>query len=153
MIPAPVHADFFMLALCLYREASGDGPAGMTAVGCVVRNRVHRRQSGYYVEVVRRLQFSSITDPKDPQLVKYPSAFDEDWKLAQSIAEGIILDVIQDTTNGSTMYYAPVSMTQGNIAPKTMLLNGKQRVIPKTWDMTKIKFQAEIGKQLYFTEA
>lgn len=151
MTPA-THSDYFMLALCLWREATIDGAVGMTAVGSVVRNRAIKRGTTFYAEVVRKWQFSSISDPKDPQLTKYPSDLDATWKLAQDIATGIILGVIADTTNGSTMYYAPRAMTQGNIAATTINLDGVDTVFPKGWDRTKVKYQTKQGSQYFFTE-
>lgn len=150
----PTHADYFMLSLCLWREAVSDGPEGMAAVGWVVRNRVTRRDSSFYTEVVRRLQFSSITDPKDGQLTKYPSEFDADWKVAQSIAEGVILETIADPTNGSTMYYSPRALTQGNVAADMYDFDGsgKKMVFPKGWNYAAVKYQKTIGVQLFFTE-
>lgn len=128
-------ADLFMLALCLYREARGDGDAGMIAVGCVVRNRVHRRNSSYYVEVVKRLQFSSITAKGDPQLILYPAALDASWIKAQAIAAGIISGSIADTTQGSTLYYA-------NTIP-----------FPASWNRAVLTPTVTVGNQFFFKEA
>lgn len=128
-------ADLFMLALCLYREARGDGDAGMTAVGCVVRNRVHRRNSSYYAEVVKPWQFSSITATGDSQLIKYPAALDASWVKAQAIAQGIIGGTIVDTTEGSTLYYA-------NTIP-----------FPKNWNKAVITATVTVGNQYFFKES
>lgn len=133
-------ADFFMLALCLYREARGEGDAGMTAVGCVVRNRVRRRNSSFYAEIVRPLQFSSITDggsakrKVDRQLSLYPAALDAAWVKAQAIAKDIISGLAPDVTNGATMYYA-------NTIP-----------FPETWDKSKLISTGRVGNQFFFRE-
>lgn len=127
-------ADIFMLSLCLWREARGDGDAGMTAVGCVVRNRVHRRNSSFYAEVVRRLQFSSITATGDPQLIVYPQALDAAWVKAQLLAAGIINGSIADTTEGSTLYYA-------NSIP-----------FPKDWNKAVLTATVTVGNQFFFRE-
>ncbi len=100
--------DDFMLALCMWREARGDGAAGMTAVGCVVRNRVTAHGSGYYSEIVRALQFSSITAKGDPQLTLYPQLSDGTWGMAQTLAKEVISGplALEDITGGAQFYYA-----------------------------------------------
>ena len=75
-------ADQFMSALCLWREARGEGTDGMTAIMCVLRNRVARHNSSYYAEVIKPWQFSSITAKGDPQLGLYPQPTDSQWQLA-----------------------------------------------------------------------
>lgn len=127
-------ADYFMTALCLYREARGEGNAGMTAVGCVIRNRMHRRSSTAYAEVVKRLQFSSITDPKDPQLAVYPLAGDAAWQQAQLLAQNVLNGDVQDITQGATLYY------DDSIA------------FPASWDATKLTPLGKIGRLNLFKE-
>jgi hypothetical protein len=124
----------------------------MTAVGCVVRNRMLKHSSSYFTEVTKRLQFSSITAPGDPQLTVFPTELDAIWKLAQSVAALIVLETTPDTTNGSTMYYAPKALTGGNVAPTPIEINGVDRPFPKGWDRTKVKFEAVIGNQIFFSE-
>lgn len=104
--------DDFMLALCMWREASGEGPEGMKAVGCVVRNRVLRNggTSSYYREVVRPMQFSSLTAPGDPGLIRYPHVTNpvdmDGWRMCQEFAKEIMAGTIPDSTGGATYYYA-----------------------------------------------
>jgi N-acetylmuramoyl-L-alanine amidase len=128
-------ADVFMLALCLYREARGDGLAGMTAVGCVVRNRVNKHKSSYYAEVVKPWQFSSITAKGDPELTLFPASSDPSWAQAQSIAAGIINGTIADRTEGATIYYA-------NTIP-----------FPASWNRAVLTPTVTVGNQLFFREA
>lgn len=124
----------FMLALCMWREARGVGSDGMTAVGCVLRNRVVRQQTSYYVEVTRPWQFSSITAKNDPQLGLYPMLTDNSWALARQIANGISSSSLVDTTDGSTLYYDD-SMD-----------------FPATWDKSKVKATVKIGRLNFFKE-
>src|SRR5258708_2781286 len=140
------HSDYFMLALCLWREARGEGKDGQIAVACVVRNRVHKRMSSYYVEVVKPLQFSSITDKgvqdktggylrkPDPQLSLYPNSLDTAWKQCQEMAEVVCDVTIQDITNGATLYYA-------DSIP-----------FPPSWDKSKLIQTSKIGHHTFFRE-
>lgn len=103
--------DDFMLALCMFREARSNGREGMQAVGCTIRNRVKiNSDSSYYREVVRPLQFSSVTAHGDPQLGFYPwPANPVDWSAwttAVDLAQGIIAGTVPDVTNGATHYFA-----------------------------------------------
>ena len=104
--------DDFMLALCMWREARGDGEAGMQAVGSTIRNRVKigADSTSYYREIVRPLQFSSITAPGDHQLTIWPYLHSpleaESWLEAQQLAAGIINGSLPDNTNGATHYFA-----------------------------------------------
>lgn len=127
-------ADYALTSICLYREARGEGNTGMTAVACVIRNRVNKRNSTFYAEVVRHLQFSSITAPGDPQLIVYPAESDASWQQAQLIAGNIIDGVVQDITVGSTLYY------DDSIA------------FPKSWDRSKVVATIKIGRLNLFKE-
>ena len=105
-----MYGDEFMLALCIWREARGDGEEAMTAVGAVVRNRVVKASSSYYHEVTKPWQFSSITAKGDPELGLYPQPTNtadwDAWQQAQSIAQGVMNGSIADPTNGAEFYYA-----------------------------------------------
>lgn len=127
-------SDLFMLALCMYREARGDGVTGMTAVGCVVRNRVNRDGTTYYAEVVKPWQFSSITATGDPQLNKYPAEADTSWMVAQKLAMQITSGDIVDTTRGATLYYA-------DSIP-----------FPKSWNPAAVQATVTVGNQFFFRE-
>jgi N-acetylmuramoyl-L-alanine amidase len=127
-------SDLFMLAICMWREARGDGRDGMVAVGCVVRNRVTRHGTTYYAEVVKPWQFSSISAHGDPQLGLYPLEADPSWQTAQLLATDIANGNIQDSTQGATLYYA-------NSIP-----------FPKSWNKAVIQATVTIGNQFFFRE-
>ena len=134
MTTFPSAADWYMLALCLWREARGEGRAGMAAVGCVVRNRFHRDRTSYRAEVERRLQFSSLTAVGDPELTLWPTDADADFALAGEIAEAVIDGAQLDPTGGATLYYA-VTIP-----------------FPATWDKAKCWFTVQIGKHRFYRE-
>lgn len=69
--------DMYVWALCVWREARGDGHAAMLAVAWVMMNRLrdskHRWGSTMHDVVEDRLQFSSMTALGDPETVLWPS--------------------------------------------------------------------------------
>jgi len=127
-------ADYCLLALTIWREARGEGLNGMKAVACVVRNRAKRRNSSYYIECVRPWQFSSLTDPKDPQLANWPKPEDSTWQTAQILAGSVIDGHTDDITGGATMYYA-------DSIP-----------FPASWDKSKLRETVKLGNHTFFQE-
>lgn len=128
------HADYFMTALCLWREARGEGNSGMTAVGCVIRNRVTRDNKSYYAEVVKPWQFSSITAKGDPQLVLFPDALDGSWQQAVLVAGNIIGDVVSDITGGATLYF-------DDSIP-----------FPRSWNPAAVQATVKLGRLNFYKE-
>jgi spore germination cell wall hydrolase CwlJ-like protein len=128
------HMDYAMAALCLWREARGEGERGMAGVGWVLRNRVARRGSCYFAEVVRPWQFSSMTAKGDPQVANYPAVADPSWALAQQVAAYVIEKALADPTGGATLYY------DDSIA------------FPKSWDRAKVQATVKIGRLNFYRE-
>jgi len=103
------------LARTIYGEARGDGEAGMTAVACVVLNRVER--PGWWGNTIvsvclARLQFSCWNPDPDPDsdyahTVKATTA-DPDFALATRIAQAAVdrgVNTSFDPTLGADSYY------------------------------------------------
>src|SRR6202012_2771962 len=98
--------DPFLMALCIWREARGEPQLGWIAVGWVIKNRAAQRKQTVYKVVTARLQFSSMTAPKDPELSLWPDEADATWIAIQAEASGILAGVIPDPTGGAIGYYA-----------------------------------------------
>ena len=81
----------------------------MQSVINVLVNRAAKRGTSVYAEAVRRLQFSSMTAPGDPNLILYPADNDPQWQGALILAAEAATS-LQDITGGATSYYA-LSMT------------------------------------------
>lgn len=82
-----------LMALALWREARGESFQGRAAVAWSIVNRV--RNPGWWgktiAEVVtKRWQYSSMTDPKDHQLIKFPQAGDWSFLECMSIVDGVL---------------------------------------------------------------
>jgi hypothetical protein len=78
----------------------------MQSVLNVLVNRAKQRGTSIYAEAVRRLQFSSMTAPGDPNLVLFPTVLDPEWLTALSLASKAASGLLDDITGGATFYYA-----------------------------------------------
>jgi spore germination cell wall hydrolase CwlJ-like protein len=104
--------DQFMLALTIWRENRGGGQEGMQSVANVILNRAHKNNSTPYEVCTKYRQFSSITQPLDPQLGKYPLSDDPEWETALHLAFLANNGSLGDITNGAINYYAPAGVSE-----------------------------------------
>jgi N-acetylmuramoyl-L-alanine amidase len=118
-------SDMGLLALCAWREARGEGQAGMRAVCCVVRNRVNKPcwwGHDYHSVILHPYQFSSFNAPPrtkitDPNESKWPADDDPTWIIAQEEAQDA-LNGEPDTTRGATLYYSrPITFPPSEWGP------------------------------------
>lgn len=95
-----------LLALVLWREAQGEPHEGRVAIANVIRNRVlsthHDDQWDNVME--KKWQFSSLTAPGDPTLVRWPDNTDPVFQDCARIAIATIEGTIEDNTGGATLY-------------------------------------------------
>lgn len=145
----PTHADYGITALCLWREARGEGIAGMTAVASVIMNRVRKHGTTPFVEVVAPWQFSSMTAEGDTQLIVYPEALDAQWVQAQTISQSVLDGSVSDPTGGATLYWSP----NGIRSTKMFTLNdGTQVKFPQSWNPTVVRETVKIGAHVFLKE-
>jgi spore germination cell wall hydrolase CwlJ-like protein len=101
--------DVAFLALVLWREARGEPSEGKTAVAFSIMNRV-RRPSWWGDTVLavlfKKWQYSSVTDPKDSQLTKWPSDRDLQWQECLEIAHDVYMNMVANPAPGADSYYA-----------------------------------------------
>jgi spore germination cell wall hydrolase CwlJ-like protein len=98
-----------MLALLIWREARSEPYAGQVAVACTVRDRVvHPKWWGndYISVITKKWQYSSIAAPNDQQLILYPQAGDEKFKVCLGVASGVIAGILKHPMPSSDSYYA-----------------------------------------------
>ena len=94
-------SDWFRaaLALVIWREARGEGRDGMRAVAHVIRNRVEATDlPDQWEDVIQaKWQFSSMTAPRDSQLIVWPRQpdprFEEAMEIAQLVHDGDDFDL------------------------------------------------------------
>lgn len=142
--------DYGILALCLWREARGEGYAGQVAVACVVRNRVLKNSTSYFGEITKKWAFSSITATGDPQLGLYPNVFDTQWQQCQQIAQSVADGDITDTTGGATLYWNPLGI-KSNVTFET--LSGQTVDFPQSWNPEVVSETVQIGSHIFLREA
>jgi spore germination cell wall hydrolase CwlJ-like protein len=91
---AAILCDHFYLALAVWREARGESAEGQVAVACSIINRVaNPKWWGTTVDevITKRWQYSSLTDPKDPQVSRsWPTVKDPSWLLALGVAHDVL---------------------------------------------------------------
>ena len=101
--------DVSFLALVVWREARGEPDEGQIAVACSIMNRVLRPSwwgDSVLAVVFKKWQYSSMTDPKDAQLTKWPDPKDPRWQRCLEIAYNVYMKQGPDPAPGADSYYA-----------------------------------------------
>jgi N-acetylmuramoyl-L-alanine amidase len=102
------YAAITFLALTIWREARGESYDGKVAVACSIMNRVDRPSwwgKDVLSVVFKKWQYSSLTDPKDPQLTKWPTMFDGAWSECLVIAMDAYERILVHPMPGADSYH------------------------------------------------
>lgn len=105
--PYNLLSELDLRALCIWREAQGEGNMGKRGVGWVVQNRASQPSWwGHDAKsvILKPWQFSSFSPP-DPNHNKWPADNDHAWQDCQHIANDIMNGRDSDITNGATHYH------------------------------------------------
>lgn len=100
--------EIVFLALCLWREARGESVEAKIAVGMCILNRVARPSwwGASVMEVIfKKWQFSSLTDPDDKQLTKWPTRDDSAWESCLTIAGNLLTNKYENPVPGADSYH------------------------------------------------
>ena len=135
LLPEVQQIDIDLTALCMWREARGEGATGMACVAWVILNRCLRRHTTPAVEVMRPWQFSSMTAKGDPQLDLHPGPDDTRFHLALTLAQSIL------TGEGGHSPIGPATMYYSTSIP-----------FPKSWNPDVLEFVTQIGHHRFYTE-
>lgn len=112
--------ETFYLALVVYREARSEPLGARTGVACTVLNRVARR--GWWGDsidtvICKKWQYSSMTDPKDVQLTKWPLLSDPTWIECLRVADEVLRGALGNPIPGADSYHddsiSPPAWTKG----------------------------------------
>lgn len=109
-----------VLALTVWREASNQTYATKLAIAYSILNRVdHPKWWGSSISEVceKKWQYSSMTAPGDPNLVRWPSDTDQSWIDSLSAAQSAIDRTEPNPSPGSDSYY-DISMDRAGKPPK-----------------------------------
>jgi len=95
------------LALVVWREARGESILGQTAVAHSVLNRVHK--PGWWGTdimsvVFKKWQYSSMTDPHDPQLTAWPKN-DAVWQQCLQVAWDVVYGMSENPAPTADSYF------------------------------------------------
>jgi spore germination cell wall hydrolase CwlJ-like protein len=109
--------DLASMALCVWREARGEGELGMKAVADVIANRAKAWYSHLpepvHAAVYARNQFTSMSVPSDPEFNLEPKPGDAQFAFCQSICKPILDGQMSDVTNNALYYCNPKEATSG----------------------------------------
>jgi len=100
--------DTVFLALVIWREARGETVIGQRGVAYSILNRVEKPSWwGNDIQSVlfKKWQYSSITDPKDPQLTKWPASHNEAWQHCFMVAVDVISHSVENPVIGADSYF------------------------------------------------
>ena len=148
-------AEIDLLATVAWKENRRGQIPGMTSIINVVQNRAGHRNYPSTLEgvIMQPKQFTSMSVASDPEYKVDPAQSKGvdlvAWKTAQDLAALSAAGTLEDITHGSTLYYAPKSIvTHATIA----LPNGETIPFPQKWNPAKVRYQATIAGQVFFTE-
>lgn len=123
--------EYYLLALCLWREARGEGYDAQCGVVHTVLNRLKARTwfGASISEIVSKpWQFSSMSAPGDRQLTRFPLAGDSAFTLCLQVVEDCCNGRAPDPTRGADHFYddsiaAPAWARSGEFKAKFGKLN------------------------------
>lgn len=104
----PLTTDLTFLALTAYREARNQPSLGQVAVCYSIIERVRRKSwfgNSILDVVTKKWQYSSLTNPKDPQLTIWPTTADRTWQGCLLIAYGCMHNDYQNPVPFADSYY------------------------------------------------
>ena len=132
--------DVNSTALCLWREARGDGHDAMRAVAHVILNRVGAPgfASSVHDVIFGKNQFTSMSVSSDPEFSLQPESDDAAYADALSIAGAVLNGQDDDLTNGAHYYCNPKTATSGWFY-KNIVENSEDHPLTAT-----------IGKQVFY---
>lgn len=107
-IPYDSLDDVTLCALCVWREARGEGMLGKRGVAHVITNRVQHGGYGlgFHGVILKPYQFSSF-NASDPNSSKFPLDGEADWLDCMDAAKAVTQTAEEDFTKGSLFYFSP----------------------------------------------
>lgn len=108
MITLQAQADLAFLALTVWREARGESFPCQLGVAHAVLNRVARPKwwgNDIMSVIFKKWQFSSLTDPHDPQLTTWPRSDALPWQQCLKAAATALDGSIVNPVPGADSYF------------------------------------------------
>ena len=136
--------DLHSMALCVWKEARGEGSFGMRAVAHVIANRV-----GYpgfaktlHDVIYGRNQFTSMSAPSDPEFNLIPPPGDPQFTYAISLCPQVLGGSDADNTEGAHYYENAATATSGWF--------GRVIAGPDGMGTEGHAFTAQVGRQRFY---
>jgi spore germination cell wall hydrolase CwlJ-like protein len=104
--------NVMLVALTIYREASGEPLEGKYAVAWVIRNRAEHPSwwgKDYCDVVTKKAQFTSMVPPDgvdDPNLRRYPKPTEQVWVDCLKVVTDVLTGAVPDPTGNAVQYFA-----------------------------------------------
>lgn len=107
--------DIHSMALCVWKEARGQGTVGMRAVAHVIKNRVGAAGFAKNIHdvIYGRNQFSSMSIPSDSEFDLIPPPGDIQFGFCMTICPLVLNGTDSDPTNGAKYYENRATATSG----------------------------------------
>lgn len=108
-----------MIALTLWREARNQTIPARVAVAHTIKNRIDHPGwwgNDWVSVITKKWQYSSVTDPNDPQLTNWPSVNDKEFLECLDIAVDVFTGKSKSPLPGIDSYYD--DSLQGDKRPK-----------------------------------
>lgn len=139
-------ADIHSMALCVWKEARGEGSFGMRAVAHVIKNRIGYPGFAHTLHdvIYGKNQFTSMSVPSDPEFNLIPPPGDHYFAYALSICPLVVTESASepDITNGAHYYENAETATSGWF--------GRVIAGPDGLGTSGHKFLEQIGKQKFY---
>jgi spore germination cell wall hydrolase CwlJ-like protein len=136
--------DVHAMALCVWKEARGEGNSGMQAVAHVIANRVGAPGFAKTLHdvIYGKNQFSSMSIPTDPEFNLIPPPGDQQFTYCLFLCPQVLTKSDADPTHGAHYYENAATATSGWFA----------RVIagPDGNGTEGHSLTAQIGKQKFY---
>ena len=136
--------DIQSMALCIWKEARGDGFDGMRAVAHVIKNRVGTPGFARTLHdvIYGKNQFTSMSVPSDPEFNLVPPPSDPQFAYCTAICPSVLSGGDVDPTSGAHYYENAAIATSGWFA----------RVIagPDGYGTEGHAQTAHIGRQVFY---
>lgn len=105
----------YEFALCIWKEARGEGTEGMRAVGHVIKNRIGAIgfPRDLHSVIYQPNAFTSMSVPNDPEYALIPLNEDTQFAFCKALVPAILSGTDPDLTNGACYYANLRDVTSG----------------------------------------
>lgn len=136
--------DLHSMALCMWKEARGEGMLGMRAVAHVIKNRVGAEgfPKTLHDVIYQKNAFTSMSVPADPEFNLIPPPGDVQFASCMTLAPLVLNESDIDLTDGARYYENAATATSGWF--------GRVIAGPDGLGTEEHPYTGQIGKQKFY---